>query len=330
MNGLDLFSGSGGITLAIKDYVRPIAYCEIDKYCQAVLLSRMVDGLLPEAPIWDDIQTLQANEFPSGAIDIIYGGFPCQDISVAGRGKGLGGKRSGLFFEIIRLAKEIKPKFVFLENVPAIRTRGLDTVIQEFTEIGYDLRWTMLSAKAVGAPHKRDRWFMLAARRSTYGSNTEHNGRYGSALTGSPGETICDNAEGQDCTSEFEGVGSSDLLAYTMRERLQGQREISSGVSEKYNDTCDNSWWEVEPSVGRVVDGCPARVDRIKTLGNGVVPLQVKIAFEYLIGLKENVIVGHHIPAGSGVRRFQKMIVGSNQEYVELMAKKEGESTLAQ
>ena len=87
MNGLDLFSGIGGLTLALRDYVHPFAYCEIDKYCQAVLLSRMHTGELPKAPIWDDIKTIMGSILPS--IDIIYGGFPCQDISFAGNGKGL-------------------------------------------------------------------------------------------------------------------------------------------------------------------------------------------------------------------------------------------------
>lgn len=116
INGLDLFSGIGGITIGLSEWVRPVAYCEIDPYCQSVLISRMLEGTLPTAPIWDDVKTLQGADLPE--IDIICGGFPCQDISVAGHGKGLEGERSGLFFEIVRLAKEVKPTFLFLENVP--------------------------------------------------------------------------------------------------------------------------------------------------------------------------------------------------------------------
>src|SRR5438309_5214628 len=107
MYGLDLFSGIGGITKALEGYVTPVAYCENDRDAQAVLLSRMATGDLPLAPIWDDVATLRSTYIPS--VDIIYGGFPCQDISVAGRGKGLAGKRSGLFFEIVRLCGEIRP-----------------------------------------------------------------------------------------------------------------------------------------------------------------------------------------------------------------------------
>jgi DNA (cytosine-5)-methyltransferase 1 len=160
MNGLDLFSGIGGIGIALSPWVRTVCYCERDRYAQGVLLSRMRSSDIDQAPIWDDVTTLRAELLPR--IDIISGGFPCQDISVAGRGAGLDGERSGLFYEIIRLVKELSPRFVFLENVPAIRTRGLLAVVDAFTEIGYDCRWTCLSASDVGAPHKRERWFLLA------------------------------------------------------------------------------------------------------------------------------------------------------------------------
>lgn len=161
LNGLDLFSGVGGLTLALAEWVRPIAYCENNRYAQAVLLSNMGSGLLPEAPIWDDIKTLSRSSMP-GLVDIIYGGFPCQDISSSGNGQGLEGKQSSLFYECVRLADECKPTFVFLENVSRIRTRGLAAIIKEFSSIGYDCRWTMLSALSVGAPHKRERFFFLA------------------------------------------------------------------------------------------------------------------------------------------------------------------------
>ncbi len=161
LNGLDVFSGIGGITLALESYVRPIAYCENDTYAQAVLLSRMREGRLPLSPIWEDVRTLHGSNLPE-SIDIITGGFPCQDISAAGLGAGLEGKRSGLYWEFHRLVKEIRPTFVFLENVPAIRTRGLKEVVRSLSRIGYDCRWTIVSAQEVGAPHLRKRWFLLA------------------------------------------------------------------------------------------------------------------------------------------------------------------------
>jgi len=231
MNGLDLFSGIGGLTIALSEWVNPIAYCENDRYAQSVLLSRMSEGLLPVAPIWDDVTTLNASMLPT-EIEIIYGGFPCQDISVAGLGKGLEGKRSGLFFEIMRLAKEIKPAFIFLENVPAIRTRGLETVVGELSGAGYDCRWGMLSAYDVGAPHKRERWF---------------------------------------------------LLAHTNSERLE-IRELRD--TRQQPPTFRGDWWGVESSVCRVAVGLPNRVDRIKCLGNAVVPMQAREAFRRLSGVK--------------------------------------------
>lgn len=164
LNGLDLFSGIGGNTLGLRDYVKTVAYCEYDKHAQSVLLSRMADGSIESAPIWDDVTSLRGEHFDL-PIDIIVGGFPCQDISVAGKQAGIQqGNRSGLFYEVMRLTDEIQPKFLFLENVPAIRTRGLDIVLRELTQRGYDCRWTMLSAAQVGAVHKRERWFMLACR----------------------------------------------------------------------------------------------------------------------------------------------------------------------
>ena len=117
LNGLSLFSGIGGLDVALSGYVRPIAYCEIDAYCQGVLLSKMHERSIDRAPIWDDIRSLSGKQFISRSIDMLYGGFPCQDISVAGHGIGLAGERSGLFFEVTRLVNELRPRFVFLENV---------------------------------------------------------------------------------------------------------------------------------------------------------------------------------------------------------------------
>lgn len=165
INGLDLFSGIGGLSIALEPWVRTVAYCENDRYSQSVLLRRMGNGSLPLAPIWDDVQTL-SSELIGGPIDIVYGGFPCQDISVAGHGVGLGGKRSGLVSEIYRLIDGLLPRFVFLENVPAIRTRGADVVTGELARRGYDCRWETVSAQEVGASFIGIRWFLLAAANS--------------------------------------------------------------------------------------------------------------------------------------------------------------------
>lgn len=164
LNGLDLFSGIGGISLALRPWVKPIAYCENDRYAQCVLLSRMASGELPEAPIWDDVRTLTMGVLGNAgaSVDIISGGFPCQDISVAGAGAGLGGDRSGLVEEIFRLSSELRPNFIFMENVPAITFRGLGSIVSRLASMGYDCRWTVLSAGEIGAVHLRERWWILA------------------------------------------------------------------------------------------------------------------------------------------------------------------------
>ena len=231
VNGLDLFSGIGGLSLALKPWAQTVAYCERDRYAQSVLLSRMASSELDRAPIWDDITSLKASMLPS--IDIIFGGFPCQDISVAGLGRGLGGERSGLYTHIERLVGETKPTFVFLENVPAIRTRGLGRVVWGLASLGYDLRWTVVSAASVGAPHKRDRWFLLAA-------NTA-------------------GIRGRSGTGESCGPWSA-------------------------NDSLRVDWWATEPAVARVANGISNRVDRVRCLGNAVVPAQARKAFEILTG----------------------------------------------
>jgi len=161
LNGLDLFSGIGGITYALQEWVKPVAYCEIETYCQSILLQRMQEGHLPKAPIWDDVRSLKY-AFPHGFIDIIYGGFPCQDISIAGARKGLEGERSGLFFEIMRLAKEIKPTYIFLENTKGILSKGGLQVMESIANIGYNARWITKSCREEDSPQHRERWFCLA------------------------------------------------------------------------------------------------------------------------------------------------------------------------
>ncbi len=365
LNGLDLFTGIGGLTIALREWVRPIVYCENDRYAQAVLLSKMETGELPYAPIWDDIRGLGGSLLPKDDIDIIYGGFPCQDISTAGNGEGLEGERSGLFFEVTRLAREIRPRFVFLENVPAITVRGLDRVCLEFTSMGYDSRWTHLSASSVGANHQRDRWWFLAysngngvrlqsnglteceeKTRAIDDSQGERRGLVGNAdrkwnesqsrcLEQKSSERKQKSSSRPNNTSEAvantsierfgkerqlrceqpekrigrrsktmanpEGIGSEPRRVSIRSEekhtkpKLRSEISDSNGIrleeqrSEKRRPTgaaTDASWWAVEPDVGRVVNGLPNRVDRIRGLGNAVVPLQAKEAFKKLMGIK--------------------------------------------
>jgi len=282
---LDLFTGIGGITLALSDYVRPVCYCEIEPYAQSVLKTRIKAGDLPDAPIWDDVRTLDGHQF-RGVVDIITAGFPCQDISVAGKGEGLEGKRSGLFFEIMRLAEEIQPSFIFLENVPAIRTRGLDVVGKELANLGYDCRYGALSAYDVGAPHKRERWFLLAhARRDRRGSwSYENIQSKGEEPIRKDSDNACREGPGRYSMAHATGERVQGLWAGGQQEPdTHGQERLPMRQSQRPFITD----WKIEPDVGRVVDGLPARVDRIRCLGNAVVPAQVCEAFERLGGVKK-------------------------------------------
>ena len=250
--------------------MQPIAYCEIDTYCQGVLLSRQATGDIPRAPIWDDVRSLRGSDLPQKP-DIICGGFPCQDISTAGRRAGLEGERSGLFFEIMRLVDEIRPGFIFLENVPGITSKGLERVTGEITARGYDCRWEIISAAEVGAPHIRARWWLLAYT-SCNGRRQLHKG-----------EPQCIGRSGR--STNAINNGAQYVMAYSESAGLQRtirQRVVREGGA-KGDLRCD--WWTIEPDVGRVVHGLPHRVDRIRGLGNAVVPQCAKAAFKQLMGI---------------------------------------------
>ena len=344
MNVLDLFSGIGGFSLGLERAgFKTVAFCEVDKKCQAVLKKHW-----PDVPMFDDVSNLKGKDIEE-KIDVICGGFPCQDISLAGKGAGLAGKRSGLWSEFHRLIKEIRPKYAIIENVSALRSRGLDQVLGALSEIGYDAEWHCITAASVGAPHRRDRIWIVA--------HSRHRGR-GDSITGSLGrdgerelekrirttETI--ETTGSSQTSEAmahtndsrsgaskngnntkrpetverrqeqsfnRSSGSSANLAYAddirssrggetgIRENLEKawsqftggssigyswemadsdnerlQRDVwegqtgTQGQSERYSS--ERGWWATEPDVGRVAHGIPGRVDRLKQLGNAVVP----------------------------------------------------------
>lgn len=260
LNGLSLFSGIGGIDVALSEYVRPIAYCEREPYCQGVLFSRMASGELTKSPVWDDVTTLLGEELES-RIDIIYGGFPCQDISLAGLGKGLAGERSGLFFEIVRLAKEIKPKFLFLENVSAITTRGGIEVVRQITEMGYDCRWCVISAASIGAVHKRERFFLLANSNNPRNSSPEFNNERQS-------ETI---KEWDNSQLELNRYGED--VADTNRQGCdKEQRGISFGLQETFSELANSHFkngCDSNSEPGKQADSLTeSEYDRRKTWGN--------------------------------------------------------------
>ena len=267
---LDLFAGIGGFSLGLERTggFETIGFCEVDKKAQAVLKKHW-----PEVPIYDDMTKLTKDDI-DGTVDVITGGFPCQDISLAGKGAGLEGERSGLWWEFHRLIKELQPKWVIAENVSALRSRGLDQVLRSLSEIGYDAEWHCIPASAVGAPHQRDRIWIVAY--------PQLHGLSSSEITRSLEEAIRQESTGKDNSFNIEGASgvptSGEAMAYPnqLGTQVQASGEHTSqpmlrGSSEDWKTTV-GGFWSVEPNVGRVANGVPKRVDRIKQLGNAVVP----------------------------------------------------------
>jgi DNA (cytosine-5)-methyltransferase 1 len=161
MKVLDLFSGIGGFSIGLEKVgFETVAFCEIEPYCQAVIRKHW-----PDTPIYNDVRSVNADRLAADGhdgIDVITAGFPCQDISIAGHGAGLDGERSGLWSEVARIVGEIRPRWVMLENVAALLGRGMGRVIGDLAAIGYDAQWEVISASAVGAPHRRQRVWIVA------------------------------------------------------------------------------------------------------------------------------------------------------------------------
>lgn len=268
---LDLFSGIGGFSLGLERSggFKTVAFCEIEEFPRKVLKKHW-----PEVPIYDDVRTLTADRLAADGIgvDAICGGFPCQDISTAGRGAGIDGERSGLWAEYARLVGELRPKYVLVENVAALLGRGLDRVLGDLAALGYDAEWHCIPASTVGAHHRRDRLWIVA-----YADVAERR-----ALGG----TRHGLAESQNGVLQWqEGSGrsgsSGKAVAYTECFGQQGQRQSvqpSRSTPRLHRQAvdaiagCVGEVWCTEPDVGRVADGVPSRVDRLKGLGNAVVP----------------------------------------------------------
>ena len=162
MNELALFAGAGGGILGGKLLGwKTVCAVEWDGYARDVLLARQNDGCLEAFPIWDDVQTFDGKPW-RGRVDVVSGGFPCQDISSAGKGAGINGERSGMWGHMARIIGEVRPRFVFVENSPMLTSRGLGRVLGDLATLGYDARWAVLGAIDAGAPHKRDRIWIVA------------------------------------------------------------------------------------------------------------------------------------------------------------------------
>ena len=162
MNELALFAGAGGGILGghLLGW-RTVCAVEWNAYAASVLVRRQNDGILPPFPIWDDVRTFDGCAW-RGRVDVVSGGFPCQDISAAGKGAGLDGERSGLWSEMARIIREVRPPYVFVENSPMLTSRGLGRVLGDLAEMGFDAEWGVVSAADTGAPHLRERIWIVA------------------------------------------------------------------------------------------------------------------------------------------------------------------------
>jgi len=179
LNELALFAGAGGGILGGKLLGwQTVCAVEWEAYPASVLCARQNDGFLPPFPIWDDVQTFDGKPW-QGIVDVISGGFPCQDISAAGKGAGIDGERSGMWREMARIVREVRPRFVFVENSPMLTSRGLGTVLGDLASMGFDARWGVLGAADIGANHQRDRIWIVGKNmaytrrelRSTWNAN---------------------------------------------------------------------------------------------------------------------------------------------------------------
>ncbi len=286
MKVLDLFSGIGGFSLGLENAGwQTVAFCEIDKHCQAVLKKHW-----PEVVIFDDITKLSKSNL-STDIDVICGGFPCQDISVAGHQKGITGDRSNLWKEYKRLINEFKPKYAIIENVANLRNKGLVTVLQDIAEIGYNAEWHCIPASAVGAPHRRDRIWIIA-----YASSKRCQGE---RELGEVSELLASEKEKTELRNSLLRVEQESYFANADCRRCKTNvkfREVSPALSQQkwqieLRNSVSRDIWKFEP-VPRVVDGrlnpefvewmmgysCGwtegiSRNQRIKALGNSLVPV---------------------------------------------------------
>jgi len=236
---LDLFSGIGGFSLGLERTggFETVAFCEIEPFPRRVLAKHW-----PEVPCFEDVRTLTGTSV--GSVDVICGGFPCQDISVAGKGEGIDGERSGLWSEIARLVGELRPKYVIVENSSALLGRGLGKVLGDLAAFGYDAEWECIPAASVGAPHIRDRIWILAY----------------------PRQELRDDVRGN--------IGPVDVFSRrddrTATEWSE-DRELATLVPGIHPGAAAD-WWLHQSRVDRTANGLPGQLDRIAACGNAVVP----------------------------------------------------------
>ncbi len=301
MRTMHLFAGIGGGLLA--DLIlghRPVVAVEWEPYACRVLRERAVDGWFPDLRVWEgDVRLFDPSEY-TGIVDCIHAGFPCQDISVAGKQAGVSeGTRSGLYREVLRIAGVVRPKQLFLENVSAILSNGLGTVLGDLASMGYDCRWLCIRASDVGATHHRDRWFLMG-NSNISGLERSHDNEQASTRIQQEHLQRCEVVAYTDSTGQQQGYEEmergfseqsdcccfqpSEDVSYANSAQRKGKRE-SISVDQEHSATRRFGWWQLEPELGRVANGVPNRVGQLKGYGNAQVPLQAAAAYRLLGGL---------------------------------------------
>lgn len=278
-----LFSGIGGLELGLEraGLGRVAWQCEIDPFCRRVLARHW-----PEATRVEDVRTVSRATVPS--VDVICGGFPCQDVSLAGKRAGLDGARSGLWVEYRRIIEEIEPSIVVIENVLGLRTSGLSRVLADIADLGFDAEWSDLAAADVGAPHRRRRLFIVATRRVELRQQPgwlERACRSHAAVSPDDGEGWHAADADRARLEERCRVGCDDGPELAPAERMgargdaadtdgEGQPQQGGFIAVQWRRAGDGRWWPPVSPIRRVDDGIPNRSHgrRLKALGNAVVP----------------------------------------------------------
>lgn len=260
---MHLFAGAGGGLLA--DLIlghRPIIAVEWDKYACKVLRERAADGWFPDLSVWEgDVRLFDPSEY-AGKVDCIHAGFPCTDISTAGKQAGVGKEtRSGLYREVLRIAGIVRPRIIFMENVAAIINNGLGTVLGDLASLGYDAEWMCLQASDCGATHERDRWWLFAHTNNTIKSTIPID----------------------DETQRMQGIGEGNLPNPNITRCKK--RKLPIGTQAQHAGDSRNAWWETVPDLPRVANGLADQSHRLKAIGNGQVPLQAALAYSILESL---------------------------------------------
>jgi len=269
---LHLFAGAGGGILGgLLLGHTPVCAVEIDAYCRKVLAARQADGWLPEFPIYEDVREFDGKPW-RGRVDVVAGGFPCQPWSTAGKRKGTDDPRH-LWPEMARIVEEVRPRYVFAENVQ------LDAMREPWRDLrgmGYRVPPALcVAAEDVGAPHLRKRWWLLAADADSHKLRAKQGRR-------EPGRS-------RATISQHDGIKGAVADADSGRREERAQRDLKPSAGQPAPQRDDAlrhgpwHWWQTEPPVGRVVDGLAHRVDRLRALGNGQVPMAAATAWHYLM-----------------------------------------------